>query len=513
MKAVSSSIYETDVGSVPGQTTALASLFWPLVCTTNYDDLYIRAKLAVGHIPKVLGRSEAHCREVLEHLSFPASEVLWALQGFLPRRDEALDNAFEPDFLRIQLANEIVVGHAEYRKEAHRAAHFRRSFAELFRTRSLFFLGSGLGEPYFLSLFDEIVELMGPPAHPHFAIIQEDEVDIDFLQKQYHILCNTYPKGGHQKVEDFLRSFAAYVRDDRVRPSRWGFRLGSPQRVKRDDVVDQFTCVREALPLWSTLPADEVVAISCGRGRSDMVGTSEAGRGQPLESGDGARMLGLIDRRFEWESDWTVKWANIERAYGIVARDMDLSASSPRDQRSADAIRTAFKDFLVKMQEKGVQRVHVQLLSAGRSRVFQPWVSLAQMARAYGEIFHDFGEAFPRDLPVASVYLVDPGVIAMLQGGYFDLVPQLQGAPFSIIVETIDAFGGVQRRHEIVPADASVGVLSGPVKARQPLVTARPRPRSKFAPKRLEDVIDLTVREFGLVGGSTLFLDYRDYPT
>ena len=85
-------------------------------------------------------------------------EVVWALQGFLgPRKNIA-------DQLRglTELKSEIVVGHAEYRRTTNREPHFRRCFAEVFRNSSFLFLGAGLAEPYFLNLFDEIIELPAP---------------------------------------------------------------------------------------------------------------------------------------------------------------------------------------------------------------------------------------------------------------------------------------------------------------------------------------------------------------
>jgi hypothetical protein len=339
-----------------------------------------------------LGRSETHCREVLEHLSFPASEVVWALQGLLPRRDATLEKNIGPDFPRAQFAQELVVGHAEYRREAHRAPHFRRSFADLFRTRSLFFLGSGLGEPYFLSLFDEIIELTGPPVQPHFALIQEGEVDTEFLQKQYHILCNTYPKGQHEDVVDLLNQFSAYTRTQRVRSGRWGFRLDAFPEIKRDGVADQFTCIRGALPNLSDLPKDEVVAISCGRGPAPPGPANHAKRGVPLASEAGREMLGVTRTDWDWESDWTVSLKGLQRAYGIVARDMDPERTS-RDQRSAEAILTAFQDFLLRMHDKQVRQVHVQLLGAGKGRVFQPGSPLVKWRGPTGR---SFAKAVPR---------------------------------------------------------------------------------------------------------------------
>jgi len=228
--ALADAIYSGDSG-IPEQAIALASIVWPLICTTNYDDLYFRAKYDLLHkkcvgtlkLPRLLGRSEADCREVLRHVEFPAGEAIWALQGFLKPRSDEIMRALRGQCDFVQLERELVVGHAEYRTVAHRALHFRRCFAELFRTRSFLFLGSGLAEPYFTSLFDEIIELMGPPVRPHFAVIQESEVNPEFMRQRYHIICRTYPKGEHRAVTELLRDLRQHLLGERARPASWGY--------------------------------------------------------------------------------------------------------------------------------------------------------------------------------------------------------------------------------------------------------------------------------------------------
>ena len=227
-RAMGRALYESDEpNDVPLQTKALAELFWPLVCTTNYDDLYLQGvSTAAGHrsITDVFGRSHDDCRRVLQHLRFPVGEVVWALQGLLSPRDRALSVRLGRDRLK-QLKREIVVGHAEYRRIANREPHFRRAFAEVYRSSSLLFLGAGLAEPYFLALFDEIIELIGPPASPHFAIIQDDEVDAGFMRRHYNIHCIQYAAGDHSAVTEKLGALVKRVGDGRVPPPVVGRRL------------------------------------------------------------------------------------------------------------------------------------------------------------------------------------------------------------------------------------------------------------------------------------------------
>ena len=46
------------------------------------------------------------------------------------------------------------MGHDEYRRVTYRDIHFRRAFAEVFRHRSLLFLGSGIRETYLQELLE-----------------------------------------------------------------------------------------------------------------------------------------------------------------------------------------------------------------------------------------------------------------------------------------------------------------------------------------------------------------------
>ena len=273
-KAVADAVYTDDKSAsrkVPAHTEALASLFWPLVCTTNYDDIYVRGRTRQrSRKPEqprplsVVGRSDADCHRVLRHMSFPAGELVWALQGFLRPRDRGL---VHPDRRceAYPLEKELVVGHAEYRRVANREPHFRRCFSEVFRRSCLLFLGSGLTEPYFLGLLDEILELTGPPELPHFAFVESGKIDQDLMQQRYHIHCMTYPAKEHGQVECYLREFRDAVTGCRVRCSGWGYRAVSPSRARRCTTGDSFRIVRGVLPDPGGLRNGHGAAISCGR--------------------------------------------------------------------------------------------------------------------------------------------------------------------------------------------------------------------------------------------------------
>src|SRR5208283_262437 len=324
--AVKDATYNEQVQEIPEKTRTLASLFWPLICTTNYDDIYLRANwLEKQGVPRLLGRSEKDCYQVLRHLSFPTSEALWAIQGMLQPRDQALRRELGAVDWE-HFGRELVIGHAEYRKTAHN------------------------------------------------AIIPEDEVDADFLKRRYHILCNTYPPGRHEQVDQLVSDFVHYVRGRKVAPSSWGFRMSSPTIVGMDDHRNHFRVIRGGVPKPSSVRDGEVVAVSCGRDTDETAAPSSS-RGHPGLSPTGRKILGMEAAGFAWKSDWFVQFEGLERAYGIVAREpIDCPASPDRRRRSPRTIHTAFVDFLSAMQAQKVAAVHTQLLAAGRSRTFERWV-------------------------------------------------------------------------------------------------------------------------------------------
>jgi hypothetical protein len=130
------------------------------------------------------------------------------------------------------------------------------------------------------------------------------------------------------------------------------------------------------------------------------------------------------------------------------------------------------------------------------------------MARAYGQWFRERDHTDPDNGLRVIVYVVDPGLVAMLQGGYIDLLEELEDTPIHIEVETIDTLGQADRQHQIVTADEKLsGFIEPQLVNRKPRISAHPRPRLQ---SKRHDELSKTVREFGLVSGSTLIVDYRN---
>lgn len=94
------------------------------------------------------GQSAQDCHAVLRSLDVVAAPVRWALQGYVGARDLTLTEISEQRAARLE--RELVIGHQQYQTVINAQPHLRRAIAEVFRRRSLIFLGSGLQEDYLI---------------------------------------------------------------------------------------------------------------------------------------------------------------------------------------------------------------------------------------------------------------------------------------------------------------------------------------------------------------------------
>lgn len=237
---------ETNRRSIPSQTRALARIWWPMVLSTNYDNCYRTAfqRSFPERQLAIVGRSPEDCQRVLSSLSTAGRPLLWALQGYLhdvPNKKLSLPTNSE-------LEAQLVVGHEEYRRVTYRDLHFRRAFAEVFRQRSLLFLGAGIQESYLQELFGEVLEFYGPGTRPHYAFLPKGEVDPDFMLARFQIVVVEYPKGQHDEVRRRLNRLAAEIRRPRRTPVVW--KWGSIDRRNENDwtSVSDLEVVRGPLP-------------------------------------------------------------------------------------------------------------------------------------------------------------------------------------------------------------------------------------------------------------------------
>lgn len=506
---------------------SLAKLRWPLICTTNYDDVYLRAALTQASaarrrtVPRVLGRSDQDCHGVLQHLGLPTGELLWCLQGFLTPEKFSVPLGKKGDLINLSdcledgedLSSEIVLSHSEYRSVTHRMPHFRRCFAEVFRSRSLLFLGSGLTETYFRSLFDEVVELVGPSSSPHFALVKKGNLDAEFMLAHYHTILIEYEAdkdGSHSEVGKFILSFAETVESQRVRSQAWGWTVAqgdaaasTPARI--DDMTPDFSIVRAPLPLQKgKLRLGDMIGVSCGR-RHRKKSADEPMPGVATKTALEKEFRGAV----AWNGDYLVSWAGSESwLRGIVARD-PMTGNS-RDARSPGAVYTAFTEFLADAQKNACKVAFVQLLSSGYLKTFESWMSLVQMARAYGRWAAKQKAKGRAPLKVVVHLYRNDEVVALMNGGYLDIAEHLADAPMRLFIETIDTAGRAQRRHSMVDAEEKLKNIS-PFRGSKtnPAIHAVPVPKRGIHPLPLSEISDATLSSLGLVSGSTLVADYR----
>ncbi len=460
-----------DPANITSQTKALARFYWPLVLTTNYDDLLYRAVYELRGGWAVRGRSWYDCDQVVAGLTGPAPPTLGALQGFLPYPGGPFGRVFAPEeaaALEAELAAQMVVGHEEYRRVTHREPWFRRAFAEVFRSRSFLFLGSGLAENYLLELFGEALEMTGMSPYPHYAFVQKGEVAPDFLRSRLNILVIEYPRGKHEHVAEQLNSLAEAVEKDRLKPASLGFSFRMPAFLRATPDVPDLLLVRGTLP---SPGLGECVGISCGRG------VTNDGRAVPLVGGDETRgMVKFLKNRrltldaFDWVDD--DKTLGIFRRtagpdqespyYGLVARTVQMADPVVRDLADVKDLRLipeVCQRFLTTAAERGFVTARLMIIAGGPSAPFPPLHAVIQMARGIRDWFHENSGSRLR----VVVHLVDQGVWFNIQSGRLNLAELLSNDTVQVVVMVRNPDGSASRQYRLVgpsdtPADLAATV-------------------------------------------------------
>lgn len=204
-KRINTALRDSMETALPPQATALAGIVWPLIITTNYDGV-MREAISRAHAAKrirVLGRAAQDCIEVVRSLDAIGDPILWHVQGHVG----ATGQSEEGVTVSPSLLDEVVVGHQQYQEAINASAFFRRAFSEVFRRRSLLFVGSGLAESYVVNLIGEALFSLGPGSHPHFALVCDTDlangIDPEFLAVRLGITTLRYGKT-HNDLRDAL---------------------------------------------------------------------------------------------------------------------------------------------------------------------------------------------------------------------------------------------------------------------------------------------------------------------
>lgn len=452
-QVIRKALYPKGTTEPPAQTRHLAVPWWPLVLTTNYDDLFVRAfrrEHGRKHEPIVCGRRPEDCQRVLSSLSSTAQPILWALQGHLPQRTRSRTK--DEDASDAALEREVVLGHEEYRRVTHREPHFRRVFAEVYRRRSFLFLGSGLGEEYFLDLFGEVAEFHGPSGMPHFAIMAsenpKDRVDAAFLRSRYGIFVIEVPK--YDDVRNALAQLAERGKVARQRPVSWGFaHRGSDPAAPISTA--ELEVVLGGFPAQS-LPAGEVLVVSSS--------LKPGGAHPALYPGSSFRAAAAtLSADYAVDADSLEGDAKEGRFAGegghmylpprtAQGRELPLVVAAPwRDSRTRDTryIGPALEEVLSWAHERsrsaGAIHLRSSLLGAGKDTHFSRTFSLVEMTRAFGR----WKRANP-DSPVRlTIHVMNVEVAYELTTGRLDLLEVLEAVQLRYWLEVIAPDGAVER--------------------------------------------------------------------
>jgi hypothetical protein len=415
--------------------------------------------------------------------------VLWALHGFLPRRQATAAHIFGASH---GLAAETVVGHEEYRRIAHASTHYRRTFAEVARRRSFLFVGAGLRDVYLLDLFAEVQELYGPGPHPHFALVQRGETDVDFLRTRFNIVAIEYDT--HGELPDMLGRLAETVQAPTAQSQRWSYRVGG---VSTEHVLE---VVHSELP--QKLGEGEAVAVSAGF-------WADTGwrAGKPYISPGVRKAMTTLRQSFADAVDACTlrplgRFLHEESGTGggpagpIVAVTSWADATR-RDLRTiGDAATDAF-DWAV---HNSYQHLRMTLLAAGTDRHFAARYSLAEIVRAFGRWSRQpRGQGAPLKL---TVHALPRSVPFELASGRMDIVELLTCDDVRFWIEIAEADGRVEREPAFYPAETALTDVSAALglaaDAWTPAVEPTPMP-GHGAPQW-----DTTLRDIGVLPGATL---------
>jgi hypothetical protein len=504
---------------IPPQTDVLAKTYWPLVVTTNYDDLFLAAaarKKLDGTGIVQLTRHPWHCKEVINSLVEPSGRYLWHIQGFLGGQinqeltpEALMKGDFEESTRRVpsqRYLDDLVVGHGEYRRVTNLEPQFRRCFAEVFRQRSFLFLGSSLSEEYFLNLFGEILEIYGSNPWPHFAFVKQGDIDARFLLERMNVSVCEYAH--HDELPDMLDELEQTLNGSRCRPTSWSFGLNESRAITEPagNREARFTVCRNSLPKLSVDGSGGKDCVAVSVGRSGL----QAHFGRKIQSylkdvSPDFRTL-MTDLEI-LGGQYTARLGDTPY-YAVAARNPDVGRR--RHRRDLRAVREAMEDLLNRVPKDGFERIHLQLLSAGVRRVFPPLYSFTEIVRAFGA----WSRREP-DVPLhLLVYVVDQTVLSELSAGMVN-VHELLSCDLVRFWAEVESDEQASKRVTLY-RDGNTGIveimelLGLPKTNGAWRVTVHPPPTRRMQQMDIDQAAMLSLEEVGVVPGSTLrFTDTR----
>ena len=492
---------------IPPQTRALARIWWPLLLSTNYDNCYAAAYhdcFPHRHLA-IVGRSAEDCQRVLTSLSTAGRSLFWALQGYLhdvPHNSLGPDVTPAPEVVAQVLESQVVVGHEEYRRVTYRDLHFRRAFAEVFRQRSLLFLGAGLQENYLQELFGEVLEFYGPGARPHYAFIPEGEVDPGFMLSRFQIVVVEYPQGEHGEIQRRLERLAEEVSRPRRTQVVWSW-----GRIDRRNEND-----------WTSMPDLEVVRgpLPTEPAENECLAVSAGGSGTAFYFSAGIRKV---------MNGWHVEESMPSRLTPYLGefaqRDVfAVRARSDKDERSLAHIYDASLALFEHVAER-YRCIRMQLLATGgtekidvshaewKVRNYPERFSFVQTVRAWAA----WRKNHPGVKCKLALHVVLDAVYQDIASGRIDVLELLSCADIRFFVEVVSDTGEVERRLFQTMPDLTLDkvVKNLQLSAAQWAVKVTPPPSLDDDWLKLNpETLTQTLQALGVVPGSTVHFHRRD---
>jgi len=511
----------------PAKTRTLAKAWWPLVISTNYDDLFAHAYLAARrpdndssladrygaqHLA-VLGRDEDDCRRVLSSLDVTGRSVLWAIHGFLPRSgDVPVDLEYAP-----KVSHDIVFGHEEYRRLAHASPQYRRAFAEVYRRRSLLFLGAGLKDMYLLDLFAEVQELYGTGPHPHFAIVRKGEVDSGFLRSRFNI--NVIEVDEYDHVDQAIADLVNSVHQPRARATGWSY---TTKPALGRECTLRISAGELPLP-----DAGSAVAVSCGMTgeddrpflskRADRSGNSIDTYASTIATNEERRASG--EQRDPTRRARAIlvksKYAHTYLGQSEAGVNLPLIALCPwvsQERRDLRLVGKVTTEGFAWANAEHYHTLHMTLLGAGHSRPFAARFALAEIVRAWGRWQRSVERTAQDSLSTLSLHVINEAALFELTSGRMDIVELLTSTDVRFWLEIFNNEGKLVDREPLFrPETETIEKLATSLRldAGKCIWTVDPAPdipsrESSASQQRSRITPQSSLQDAGVLPGSTL---------
>ena len=468
---------------LPPQAEALGAGNWPLIMTTNYDDVVPRAvKKGRDRDPHILGRSAQDCAQVVRSLETLGDPIVWYIQGRVATvtgRDELSGRS---------LLDEMVIGSNQYQQAINASPAFRRAFSEVYRRRSLVFIGSGLAESYFVNLISEVLFSLGPSNQPHFALFSDKElrkVDREFLAVRLGITPVRYGR----RYEDLPRALKELAGDSAIAQVKSPAMTSELRHSLRGGELS--VGLRYGRLGWPT--EGGCVILSVG---ADPVGKRyRPGYGpQALSFLNDPKHAAMIPTRTEVDVSglkqgrmFRVKSRNAPTPVFLLAA-RDLEGKPDREARSLASITEATLEGLGAVARAGFRHASMGLLAAGLHRKeIAPYSLIAQLAgiRAYADTHKT------RTLTSVDIDITDAEVWSELTLGRIPVLDLLSSRLARVLVRVADMTGAVEEFALSMPHGSTVGDVLDAYKIKgEDLQEVSPRPLSR---KSVGEVYDVPV--------------------